>query len=394
MMVLFSTVIGRRDRRLLVLDSAIAAGAFAGSIALLSRGSSWAPDARSLDAGGVVLAMCASLPIAVWRRSPLVVFALTTSASAVLNGLGYAPGPPLGPTAALFLLAASGNDERPWTRRTTAVVAGLFAVHVGAVGGGQKEFPALPLLFGVLVWTIAWFAGDRARLRRERIAALEERVARADRDRERERRLAKVEERTRIARDLHDSAGHAINVILVHAGAARLLQERDPERARIALGTIEEVARDTITEIDQLVRTLRDDPGSTVEVADAPGLAALGALVERHRAAGLEVTVESGGSSRPLGATADQAAYRIVQESLTNASRHGTGSALVELAFVDGTLELTITNAVAPGARASAAGHGLSGMRERATLAGGTLETETGGESFRVQARLPTRGMP
>jgi signal transduction histidine kinase len=375
------------------MDSTIAAAAFAATVAVLSHGT-WAPSARSLDTTGVTLAALATLPIAVWRRAPLTVFALATSASIVVNALGYSPGPPFGPIAALYLLAASRDDAHPWTRRTTAVTAGLFATHVGAVGIGHGQFPAVPLVFGVLVGTIAWFAGDRTRMRRERIAGLEERVARAERDRERERRLATVEERTRIARDLHDSAGHAINVILVQAGAARLLQERDPDRAQAALETIEELARETITEIDQLVRTLRDDPSPNGEVADAPGLAALGTLVERYRAAGLAITVETEGASRPLGTTADQAAYRIVQESLTNASRHGTGSAHVALAFADGALELTITNRLAPGTVASTAGHGLTGMRERATLAGGMLETTADGKSFRVHARLPTRGTP
>ena len=390
-MVPFTTAAAKRDRRLFVMDGAIAAAAFAGTIAVISH-DTWAPDARSLDVGGVVLAALATLPIAVWRRSPLGVFALTTCASIVMNAVGYSPGPPFGPIAALFLLAASRDDEHPWTRRTTAVTAGLFALHIGAVGIGQDEIPAIPLLFAVLVGTTAWFAGDRTRLRRERIASLEERVKRVERDRERERRLATVEERTRIARDLHDSAGQAINVILVQAGAARLLQESDPERSRAALETIEDVARDTITEIDQLVRTLRDDSGSNGEVLDAPGLAALNTLVERHRTAGLTVTVESRGVSRPLGVTADQAAYRIVQESLTNATRHGKGSARVELAFGDGSLDVTVTNRVAPGVTVTPAGHGLTGMRERATLAGGTLEAEQAGELFRVHARLPTRG--
>ena len=137
---------------------------------------------------------------------------------------------------------------------TAATVAALFVVHIGAVGYAEDAFPTVPLLFGVVVWGGAWVLGDRVRLRRERIAELVARAERAERDAERERRLAAAEERTRIARDLHDSAGHAINVILVQAGAARLLGERDPERSRAALETIEEVARETLTEIDQLVR--------------------------------------------------------------------------------------------------------------------------------------------
>src|SRR5204862_702169 len=119
-----------------------------------------------------------------------------------------------------------------------------------------NAFPAGELVLGALVWGGAWFAGDRTRLRRERIAALEDRAVKAEREAERERRLAAVEERARIARELHDSAGHAINVILVQAGAARLLQERDPERSRSALEASEDVARGTPDEIDAPGRAL------------------------------------------------------------------------------------------------------------------------------------------
>ena len=145
---------------------------------------------------------------------------------------------------------------------------------------------------GVVVWGGAWVLGDRVRMRRERIAESEARAERAERDAERERRLAAAEERTRIARDLHDSAGHAINVILVQAGAARLLGESDPERSRAALETIEEVALETLGEIDRLVTALREDDGSARangNVEPPLGLAGLATLVDRHRTAGLEV---------------------------------------------------------------------------------------------------------
>ena len=157
-------------------------------------------------------------------------FAFTAAASAVLNGLGYALGPPLGPTVALFFLALKPAETRAGLRLTAATVLGMFAIHVAAAGIGHDELPVVPLLFGTVVWGGAWVLGDRLRQRRARLGELVERVQRAERDTERERRLAAAEERTRIARDLHDSAGHAINVILVQAGAARLLQEQDPTR--------------------------------------------------------------------------------------------------------------------------------------------------------------------
>jgi signal transduction histidine kinase len=376
----------------LLADAGIAAGVFALSLAVLGAGGAGEPDAntRSLDALGVVLTAIASLPLVARRRSPLAVFALTAAASVALNALSYPPGPPLGPTIALFFIAAAPAEARAGLRLTAAVVAGFFVVHVTAAGLASDEFPLVPLLFGALVWGGAVVVGDRVRQRRQRIVELEERALRAEREAERERRLAAAEERTRIARDLHDSAGHAINVILVQAGAARLLQEQDPARARAALETIEEVARETVGEIDQLVRALREDGSSEAgdEVEPPPGLAALNALAERHRTSGLPVVVRIDGTRRQLTPAVDRAAYRILQEALTNAARHGVGSAEVDVAFGRQALELTVTNPTAHEG-APADGHGIVGMRERTALLGGSLEAGADNGLFRVQARLP-----
>lgn len=372
-----------------MLDAALAVAVFAASLALLAaRGDS---DTRSLDALGVLLAALASLPLLAWRRAPLAVFVVTAVASAALNAIGYPPGPPLGPTIALYLLAL--NPERSRASRWTigVVVVGLFGVHVSSVAVAEDAFPTVPLLFGALVWGAAWVIGDRIRQRRARIVELEERARRAELDAERERRLAAAEERTRIARDLHDSAGHAINVILVQAGAARLLSRQDPERSQAALETIEDVARETLGEIDQLVRALRDDDapnGAVAKVEPPTGLAAVETLAERHRSAGLTIEVHERGSRRPLSPGLDQAAYRILQEALTNAARHGAGSAVVEIAFAPTSLELTVTNPTGPGASAGN-GHGIVGMRERAALLGGSLEAGAGDGRFLIRAELP-----
>ncbi len=372
-----------------LVDGAIAAVALAGSLLLLSHGG-FGSASRRLDVLGVALAGCASLPLLLWRRAPLGIFVLTTAASAALMGIGYAAGPPLGPTAALFLLAASRDETHPWTRRTTATVCALLAIHVGALGLASGTFPGTVLLAAILLWGIAWFAGERTRLRRAQMAEMEQRALRTERDAERERRLAAAEERARIARDLHDSAGHAINVIGVQAGAARLLHESDPARSRAALQTIEDVARQTVGEIDRIVSTLRaaDPPNGQVETP--PGLAALGTLMAHHAAAGLTVTVATEGEPQLLASAVEQAAYRILQEALTNAARHGTGGAQVRLYFGRSTLELTVTNpTLASDPGSPGRGHGLIGMHERASLLGGTLTAESRDGAFRVQAELP-----
>jgi signal transduction histidine kinase len=379
------------NRKELFADAGIAAAVFALTLALLAAGGS-AEDTRDLDPLGVVLAALASLPLVARRRAPLAVFVFTAAASAVLNGLGYALGPPLGPTVALFFVALNPPQTRAGVRLTAATIIGVFAVHVAAAGIGHDELPVVPLLFGTVVWGGALVLGDRVRQRRARLAELVEGAQRAERETERERRLATAEERTRIARDLHDSAGHAINVILVQAGAARLLQEQDPPRARAALETIEEVARETLGEIDQLVRVLREDGspnGSAVE--PPPGLAALDTLAERHRASGLAVVVRFDGGRRHLAPAVDRAAYRILQEALTNAARHGGGGANVEVAFGDQALELTVTNP-SPGNVLQADGHGIVGMRERTELLGGSFDASSVDGLFRIRARLPYDG--
>jgi signal transduction histidine kinase len=368
-------------------DVVVALVAFALTLGVLAGGRG---STRGIDLPGVALAALATLPLVFHRRWPLGVFALTAAASAAINGLGYQTGPPFGPTVALFYVA---NDDRTRSQigRTAAVVFGMFAVHLTATSIPEGGFPTTPILYGIVVWGAAWGIGDGLRGRRARQADLAERAARAERETARERRLAAAEERTRIARDLHDSAAHAINVILVQAGAARLLQERDPEAARLALTTIEDVARETIGEIDQLVRGLREDAAGEEAVEPPTGLGALDTLVERHRTAGIELDVRVEGRPRSLPPSLDQAAYRILQESLTNAARHGSGEAGIEIAYRESRLGLEVSNPVAPSAAPAPidGGHGILGMRERAALLGGTLAVERRDGRFRVRASLP-----
>jgi signal transduction histidine kinase len=378
-----------------LLDVAIAAAAFAASLALLFHGGVGPPrlGSRELDLLGVMLAAGSTAPLILWRRSPLGVFAVTAAAGVLLAGLGYRIDLLLGPAVALYLLAASRQPQTPWTRRTTAIVVGLLLAYLAAAAAAQQTFPASELSHTGLAWAVAWFAGERTRLRREHIAELNERAERAEREAERERLLAAATERARIARDLHDSAGHAISVIAVRAGAARLRHHQDPDRSLAALEAIEELARQTAAEIDQLVGSLREDDVANGVVEAPPGLASLDALIARHQAAGLEVTSDVSGAPRPLGAAADQAAYRILQEALTNAARHGAGSAHIRLAFGDTGVELCVTNPVPPGGSPqSGGGHGLIGMRERATLLDGHLDAERTNGVFRLRARIPYGG--
>jgi signal transduction histidine kinase len=345
-------------------------------------------DDHGLDALGVALALAMALPLVARRLWPVPVLAVVATATGSLYALDYGF-PPVAFAVALYTVARWPDPTRSWLRN--AVLAGSVAVLLGP--SLVRDGPGAGVFAGTVVSAVAWFVGDRVRQRQERIGAAAERARQAERETERERRLASAEERTRIARDLHDSAGHAVNVILVQAGAARLLLEQDPERSRAALQTIEDVARETLVEIDQLVRALRD-PAGTDGVEPPAGLAALDTLVARSRGGGLDVHVEQLGERRALPPGVDQAAYRIVREALTNASRHGSGTARVELSYGSSALELLVTNPLPAGAVEERAGHGIVGMRERAALVNGTLDARAENGVFRVRARLPYREAP
>ncbi len=376
-----------------LFDVAISVAALGGTLAVVAHGlGGSSTGSRHLDLLGVVLAACSALPLLAWRRHPVGVFVAATAASAVLMLLNYPGGPPFGGTIALYLLASRRDLRRVWTWRTTVTVVVLFTAHISADAIGHGTVPASEIAIGALVWAVAWFAGDRSRLRRAEIAELEQRAVRAERDAERERRLATAEERGRIARDLHDSAGHAINVIAVQAGAARLWHATDPDRSLAALKTIEQVARDTVGEIDQIVHSLREEH-TTGRVETPAGLAGIDTLISQHVGSGLTVSMTRRGEPRALPSAIDLAAYRILQEALTNAARHGAGQVEIEVAFEEQALELLVRNP----ARAvdldhtdgGGGGHGLIGMRERATILGGEVQAGRLNGHFVVRARFP-----
>jgi signal transduction histidine kinase len=371
-------------------DVAVAGAVLALSLVLLAASGSGLQDGHgTAGVAGVLLTVLASVPLVARRRWPLAVFVVTAVASIALRAVAAPAGPPVGPTVALYFLAATPGVGR--ARSTLAIAAVLLAAHALASAYADGAFPGTALAFGLLVWGGAWLAGERTRLRAEQLAELRERALRAEREAARERRLAAAEERIRIARDLHDSAGHAINVILVHAGLGRMRAEPGSEAAG-TFGTIEDVARDTIADIDAFVTALRDDAEPQVEAP--PGLAALDALLARRREAGLDVVTTLSGELAALPPGVDRSAYRILQEALTNAARHGSGTAALAIEVRADELELTVTNPVRDGGEEARAGHGLVGMRERAGLLGGTVTGIARDGRFRLSVRLPYAARP
>ncbi|MDO8389065.1 MAG: histidine kinase [Actinomycetota bacterium] len=333
----------------------------------------------------LVLVVVGAAPMLVRRTRPILAFVGCTAGLSALALLDAPTGVPLAAGIALFSMAAQRNAaERP--ARSLVVAAGGFAVYALSCAVSIAAAPWSELFHTALLWSVCWLGGERARLQREQLEELR-------RDAARERALATVEERMRIARDLHDSAGHAINVIAVHAGAARLRFGEDPDRTLRALSTIEELARRTVAEIDSMVGGLRaaDDPHDIAP----PSLVSLSTLVRQHADAGQHVDLCTHGRERPLPATVDQTAYRIVQEGLTNASRHGAGGARVVLDFGDDALTITITNPARNVAGRARSGHGLIGADERAGQIGGSVHTSFDAGEFVLTASLPiTAGAP
>lgn len=212
--------------------------------------------------------------------------------------------------------------------------------------------------------------------------------------REESNRLAVSAERGKIARDLHDSLMQALHVVVVHAEAAEEALERSPERTRESLHRIQSVGRDSLAETRQVLGMLRSSHGHSGVVA--PRLSDLDGLLDSVRAAGVGVTIRIEGSARPLPASVNMSAYRIVQESLTNVLKHANArEARVLLRYDDDGLDVEIVDdgrVAQPvhGPDGELGGYGLLGMRERTALLGGTLSAAPSGEGgFAVRARLP-----
>jgi signal transduction histidine kinase len=240
----------------------------------------------------------------------------------------------------------------------------------------------------------AWWMGDAARRRHDEATTHRERAEQLAAARQELARRAVAEERLRIARELHDVVAHTMSAIAVQAGTGRVAFDHEPAVARVSLGQVETLAREALTEMRRLLTVLRDETGPTGESGRSPAasLADLDRLVTTSGVAGVAVDVHIEGDAHALPAGVDLAAFRIVQEALTNVARHGgTDRAEVSLCFGDDAVVIEIDNDGPPtAAMGDAGGMGIVGMRERAISCGGTLVAApkpAGG--FRVVARLP-----
>ncbi|MCH0565063.1 MULTISPECIES: sensor histidine kinase [unclassified Streptomyces] len=385
----------------LALDAALAAvvlacmvtGSFAGPHG--ESGVTW--GVRTPDLLSLVLMTLGAAALVPRRRAPLTVLALTGALSLVESVTGD-PRAPVAMAAVIALYTVASTTDRP-----TALRAGLLTMTVltgAAMLAGPLPWYAQENL-ALLAWTgIGATAGDAVRSRRAFVQAIRERAERAERTREEEARRRVAEERLRIARDLHDVVAHHIALVNVQAGVAAHVMERRPDQAKEALAHVREASRSALDELRATVGLLRQSGDPEAPTEPAPGLERLDELTGTFRSAGLHVQVLRTDPDITLPAAVDLAAYRVIQEALTNVQKHAGTAAKAEVSVVrvGPRVEISVLDdgaaqdggpAPVPGTQRGG-GHGLLGMRERVTALGGTLTTGPRyGGGFRVHAILP-----
>jgi signal transduction histidine kinase len=334
------------------------------------------------------------VPLA-WRRTRPVFSAAAITAVGVAQLTAYPRLVPADPAAliGIYSLAAYGPN---WARRI-----GLPIGLAGALTAGFRYYQLspqyAPLLVGFITMLVlaTWSLGTLRRLGRREEERLTERARLLERERDQEGRLAATAERARIAREMHDVVAHSLSVTISQADGGRYAARTDPQAAIAALETISATGRQALADMRVLLGVLRQDEGR--QLAPQPDTDTIPDLVEQVRAGGLEVSLEITGRAQKLPTGPALAAYRIVQESLTNVLKHAgpTSRAWVRLSWLPEVLELSVTDdgRGAGAVSGHADGQGVRGMQERALLHGGTLQAgpRTGG-GFAVQAVLPYAG--
>jgi signal transduction histidine kinase len=340
---------------------------------------------------GYVLVLLHTLPLVARRRFPGAVLAVCVASGLAITALGVPPSF-LGPAmpVAVYSVAAYG---RRWVSLAGLVVAelGLAAVWLTPAMLERSSFLFF-MGFIAVAWVLGHFVGDR----QVYAAQLEERTAELEEAREELARRAVVEERLRLARELHDVVAHAMSVIAVQSGVGAHVADSRPEEVGKALAAIEVTSRGALEELRRLLGVLRQDSEVQASLMPVPGLANLDSLLAEVGKAGLAVRVRVEGTPLQLPAGVDLSAYRIVQEALTNVVKHaGPAHAEVTIGYRDQEVTVEVTDdgrgAVPPASDGRVGtGHGLIGMRERVAAFIGDLQVgPRPGGGFRVAARLP-----
>ncbi|MFJ1970839.1 sensor histidine kinase [Streptomyces sp. NPDC087903] len=395
------SILERARRRLtahpLALDAVLAAGVLgcmvAGSFVdpHSENGVSW--GVRTPDPLSLVLITLGAVALVFRRRAPMTVLAVTGTVSVVECVTGD-PRAPVAMSAVIALYTVAASTDRPTTWRVGVLT--MTILTGAAMLGGPLPWYAQENL-GIFAWTgMAAAAGDAVRSRRAFVHAIRERAERAERTREEEARRRVAEERLRIARDLHDVVAHHIALVNVQAGVAAHVMDKRPDQAKEALAHVREASRSALNELRATVGLLRQSGDPEAPTEPAPGLDRLDELVGTFRSAGLHVEVARADHGTTLPAAVGLAAYRIVQEALTNVQKHAGCEAKAEVSIVrvGPNVEITVLDNGSGEDEDpdTGGGHGLLGMRERVTALRGTLTTGPRyGGGFRVHAILPVK---
>jgi signal transduction histidine kinase len=388
------------DRYPTLLDGGIALAL--GVIALLSLWLEWS-IAEPLPAIplplAVTLLVLLVIPLIWRRRYPYAVLATCTvimviAAAVKVPGLAWT----VNAWALSFYSAGAYGQDRWRTPLRLVALAAFIGVVVyefawlspqrNAVS--QEFLMIVPILANILVGGATWWFSDAVRLAREREVQLAARTLQLEQEREANARRAVLEERVRIARELHDVVAHHVSLMGVQAGAARRVLSRDPAQAEAMLNAIESNSRQAVAELQRLLGFLRREDDNSL--APQPSLQHLDALLTQMQEAGLPVALHLEGDARPLPPGVDLSAYRIVQEALTNTLKHaGPARAVVTLRYGPRALDIDVSdNGQASPNGSLRSGNGMLGMRERAALLGGWLQAGPQPDAgFRVQAHLP-----
>jgi signal transduction histidine kinase len=380
---------GEDRRRSLYLDALLALGVFVAQIAGILIEADRGPGGHQLRWWGVIMVAVACAALAFRRRAPFVVCQVV-GVMAAAYGISEQADPPI----QLALLVALFTVGQCLERRLLVVAVVLTAV--GAVASTVAAGDSGPddYYIGLLPCLVALALGERSRTRALYLAEVERRADELERDRLVAIERAAADERTRIARELHDVVAHHVSMMVVQAEAGAAQAEATGGAGEAAFDAISATGRTAMAELRRLLGVLRED-GSGPLTEPQPGIDQIGDLVRQVRDTGLDVGLSIVGPTRPLPAGIDVSAYRIVQEGLTNALRHGAGATTVAVQVGPTSLDVEIRNPLDPDGPPAADGRGLVGMRERVHLLGGELDAgPTGDGRFRLHARLPLSPSP
>jgi signal transduction histidine kinase len=332
----------------------------------------------------VAASVLSAVPLAWRRRAPFAV------ALVVAAGIGVTA-PASGLSQGLAVLLAVYSVAAYATLPRAALGLGAILVAQTTAIAVSDDPRLINVLFTVTFYGAAWLAGFVVQRRAAQVSTLRALAAELREQQEALAQVAIAAERARIARELHDVIAHSVSVMVLQAGAAEQLLTSDPDRARVALGAVQEVGEQTAAELRRLLGLLRVD-AEAADLAPQPGLADVPRLVEQLRHPDLDVTLEVVGPVGPLPPGPDLAAYRIVQEALTNVVKHAHATRVaVTITHTVDDVTLVVADDGAKAVARPERGHGLTGMRERCALYGGELTVDAGPAGLSVRARIPRR---